>query len=47
MAPRNPLLLPEKNKQTPNTCLTDDGWYSEDIFPRIMAGRNWWQLAHS
>lgn len=28
----NPSLLPEKNKQTPDTGPTDDGWHLEDIF---------------
>lgn len=34
MAPWNPSLLLEKNKQTPNTYPTDDGWYLEGLFPR-------------
>lgn len=28
----NPSLLPETNKQTPDTGPTDDGWHLEDIF---------------
>lgn len=38
MAPCNPSLLLEKNKQTPDTCPTDDGWHLEDTFLRIVAG---------
>lgn len=47
IAPCNPPLLPEENKQTPDTCPTDDRLHLEDIFPRILVGWNWWQLAHS